>query len=214
MVLKKSEIQNLEKVRRLNIVNSITGIKPGNLVATKSMDGIPNVAIMSSVVHLSSNPALIGFITRPHGEFRRDTFNNIMETKCFTINHIHKDIIEKAHFTSAKFEQVVSEFDSCGLTEEYVENQYAPFVKESSIKIGLSYCEHISIKSSNTTMIVGEVEQLVVPDDIIKPNGYIDLSAADSVGISGLNSYYDLSFLNSFPYARVQNVPTEWDKNA
>ena len=100
------------------------------------------------------------------------------------------------------------------IRDRYVENQYAPFVKESSIKIGLSYCEHISIKSSNTTMIVGEVEQLVVPDDIIKPNGYIDLSAADSVGISGLNSYYDLKFLNSFPYARVQNVPTEWDKNA
>ena len=95
MVLTKSEIQNLDKVRRLNIVNSITGIKPGNLVATKSIDGVTNVAIISSVVHLSSNPALIGFITRPHGEYRRDTFNNIMETKCFTINHIHKNIIEK-----------------------------------------------------------------------------------------------------------------------
>ena len=214
MVLTKSEIQNLDKVRRLNIVNSITGIKPGNLVATKSIDGVTNVAIISSVVHLSSNPALIGFITRPHGEYRRDTFNNIMETKSFTINHIHKNIIEKAHFTSAKFEQSISEFDSCGLTEEYLENQNAPFVKESSIKMGLKYCEHISIQSSNTTMIVGEIEQLVVPDDIIQPNGYVDLSTADSVGISGLNSYYDLKFLNSFPYARVQNVPTVWDKNA
>ncbi|MBT5933242.1 MAG: flavin oxidoreductase, partial [Flavobacteriales bacterium] len=134
MVLTKSEIQNLDKVRRLNIVNSITGIKPGNLVATKSIDGVTNVAIMSSVVHLSSNPALIGFITRPHGDYRRDTFNNIMETKCFTINHIHKNIIENAHFTSAKFEQAISEFDFCGLTEEYLENQNAPFVKESFIK--------------------------------------------------------------------------------
>ena len=214
MVLTKSEIQNLDKVRRLNIVNSITGIKPGNLVATKSIDGVTNVAIISSVVHLSSNPALIGFITRPHGEYRRDTFNNIMETKSFTINHIHKNIIEKAHFTSAKFEQSISEFDSCGLTEEYLENQNAPFVKESFIKMGLSYCEHISIQSSNTTMIVGEIEQLVVPDDIIQPNGYVDLSTADSVGISGLNSYYDLKFLNSFPYARVENVPSKWDKNA
>lgn len=214
MVLTKSEIQNLEKVKRLNIVNSITGIKPGNLVATKSIDGLTNVAIMSSIVHLSSNPALIGFITRPHGEFRRDTFNNIIETKCFTINHIHKDIIEKAHFTSAKFEQSISEFDSCGLTEEYLKNQYAPFVKESSIKIGLKYCEHIPIQSSNTTMIVGEIEQLIVPDKYIQPNGYIDLSVANSVGISGLNSYYDLNFMESFPYARVQNVPSHWDKKA
>ena len=57
MHLTKTEIASLKKVPRLNIINSITGIKPGNVVGTKSKDGISNLAIISSVVHLSSKPA-------------------------------------------------------------------------------------------------------------------------------------------------------------
>jgi flavin reductase (DIM6/NTAB) family NADH-FMN oxidoreductase RutF len=50
----------LEKVERLNLINSCTGYKSANLIATKSVDGAVNVAIFSSITHLS-NPALIGF---------------------------------------------------------------------------------------------------------------------------------------------------------
>jgi flavin reductase (DIM6/NTAB) family NADH-FMN oxidoreductase RutF len=52
-------------VERLNLINSCTGYKSANLIATKSEDGAVNVAIFSSITHLGSNPALIGFIVRP-----------------------------------------------------------------------------------------------------------------------------------------------------
>ena len=42
----------MDKIKRLNIVNSITGIKPGNLIATMSKENETNLAIFSSVVHL------------------------------------------------------------------------------------------------------------------------------------------------------------------
>ena len=61
----KKNILEMDKVKRLNIVNSITGIKPGNLIGTISNDNFPNLAIFSSIVHLGSNPALLGFILRP-----------------------------------------------------------------------------------------------------------------------------------------------------
>ena len=59
------EILDLDRVFRLNLINSVTGFKPAVLIATKSRDGQENVAIFSSVVHLGSTPPLIGFIMRP-----------------------------------------------------------------------------------------------------------------------------------------------------
>ena len=210
MEFNKRGIRSLDRVKRLKLINSITGVKPANLVGTKSKKGVSNLAIMSSVVHLSSDPALIGFITRPCGKYRRDTYNNIMQQQQFTINHIVENDIEKAHYTSAKFDESISEFEACGFHEEYIDGIEAPFVKQSAIKIGLQYIEHVSIKSSNTTLIVGEVIHISVPDEIIDKNGYMDLGASKSVGISGLNSYYSLSHIESFPYARVENISKEF----
>ena len=64
----KGIIRDLDKVKRLNIINSITGIKPGNLIGTISEEKITNLAIFSSVIHLGSNPALLGFVLRPKKE--------------------------------------------------------------------------------------------------------------------------------------------------
>ena len=69
MYLSKADIENTERIQRLNIINSISGIKPGNLIGTRSNEGQANLAIISSVIHLGSNPAYLGFIVRP--EWRR-----------------------------------------------------------------------------------------------------------------------------------------------
>jgi|TARA_B110000879_G_scaffold33629_1_gene46261 flavin reductase (DIM6/NTAB) family NADH-FMN oxidoreductase RutF len=204
----KQDILDCDRIKRLNIINSISGIKPGNLIGSISDKGTTNLAIISSVVHLSSNPPLIGFIMRPRGEVKRDTYNNIRENHLFTINHIPTSHIEQAHYTSAKFDTEISEFDRCGFTPEYIEGFKAPFVKESKIKMGLKLVEEIPIPSSKTTMIIGEIQQLVLPDNAMNETGYINLEQAGTAGIAGLNSYYKLQFLDSFPYARVEDVPT------
>jgi len=207
MYLSKADIENTERIQRLNIINSISGIKPGNLIGTRSNEGQANLAIISSVIHLGSNPAYLGFIVRPSGDVRRHTQENITENGWFTINHIRTEFIENAHYTSAKFDHNVSEFDSCGLTEETINDFHAPFVKESVLKMGLRHVESVPIKSSGTTMIVGQIEHLVMPDHAMNKDGYIDLDLADGVGISGLNSYYKLEKLADFPYARVSEKP-------
>ena len=63
--IKKNEFENLDSFYRSNLVNSVVGIKQANLIGTISKSGITNLAIFSSVVHLGSNPALIGFFNRP-----------------------------------------------------------------------------------------------------------------------------------------------------
>jgi len=207
MYLSKSDIENTSRIERLNMINSVSGIKPGNLIGTKSNEGISNLAIFSSIVHLGSNPGFLGFVMRPNLEVRRHTYENILENGCFTVNHIHTNFIDKAHYTSAKFEAEVSEFDACGLTEEYQFDFIAPFVQESTLKIGLNHIESIPIRSTKTVMIVGEIQHLVIPNNSINDKGYIDLSLVNNVGISGLNCYYELKKITEFPYARPNELP-------
>ncbi len=207
MHLTKSVIQALHQVQRLNIINSITGIKPANLIGTVSNEGIANLAVFSSIVHLGSNPALIGFICRPSLEVRRDTLENIMENGFYTINHIHEQFIERAHYTSAKFPRDESEFEYCHFTEEYLFDFKAPFVKESQVKLGMKFEEKMDIKINGTMMIIGCIEHIIFPDKIIDKEGHLDLALCNDVGISGLNTYYQLTKLDSFPYARVSELP-------
>ena len=135
----KKEIEQLDRVTRLKIINSVTGIKPGNLIGTVNENGTTNLAVFSSIIHLGSNPALLGFISRPQTEEVGHTLRNILQTHFYTINHIHPEFVEKAHYTSAKFSSDVSEFDACNLSEEYVHNFKAPFVQESVFKMGLRF---------------------------------------------------------------------------
>lgn len=203
----KKDLQNLEHLERLNLINSVTGIKPANLIGSISNGQNPNLAIFSSIVHLGSNPALIGFILRPKHEVRRHTYENIMENGCYTINHIHQSFIEQAHYTSAKFEAEESEFEKCHLTEEYLPNFKAPFVKESNVKLGMKFLEALPIKLNNTVMIIGEIQHLIVEDTAFETKGHLNLTTLNSIGISGLNSYYTLQKVAQFPYARPTELP-------
>lgn len=207
MHLTKEDIQALNRVKRLNLINSITGIKPANLIGTQDKARKTNLAIFSSVVHLGSDPALIGMILRPHSDVRRHTHENILETGVYTINHIPQSFIQQAHYTSAKFDKEVSEFKRCGFTEEYISDFEAPFIKESSIKIGLKLVEQVPIKANDTMLLVGEVQHLILPEEAVSKSGYIDLGSIQDVGISGLNSYYSLEKIAQFPYARPEETP-------
>ncbi|MEQ8240019.1 MAG: flavin reductase [Cyclobacteriaceae bacterium] len=207
MKLNKEDLNELDHRIKINMVNSITGIKPANLIATKSNVGQSNVAIFSSVVHLGSNPGLIGFVMRPVGEVPRHTYENIKENGYYTINHIPTSILDKAHYTSAKLDRAISEFEKCGLTEEYIDGFHAPFVKECSTKIGLQLVDEIPIKLNDTIMLIGEIMSIIVPDLAVDEKGDIDLALFNTAGISGLNSYYSLQKVASFPYARPQDIP-------
>ncbi|WP_339877418.1 flavin reductase [uncultured Algoriphagus sp.] len=206
MQLQKEEIEQLEKKYRLNLINSISGIKPANLIGTKSLNHQENVAIFSSVVHLGSNPAQLGFIMRPQTEVPRDTYPNILETGFYTINHVSQSFIKKAHFTSAKLEKGVSEFERMRIEQEYIADFFAPFVKESVVKIGMKHQESIPLPNG-CIFVIGSVEMLVIPDHVVNGLGQIDLEGCSGVGISGLNSYYALNKLDSFPYVREDEIP-------
>ena len=198
-------IENMDRVKWSNLINSITGISPANLIGTRSNDLIENLSIFNSVVHIGSNPPLIGFILRPTKNISRDTYENIIETNKFTINHINSDIIQNSHYTSAKFKKNESEFMKCKLTPEYLNSFQAPYVKESYVKIGLSLEDIQLIKSNGCRLIIGRIEHLYAPNNAIYENGNIQLELLNSIGVNGLNTYYSLNKIAEYPYARVND---------
>ncbi len=206
MIYTKKDIEQLDRISRLKLINAVTGIKPANLIGSINSVGLSNLAIFSSVVHLGSNPALLGFISRPQTQEVGHTLRNIKENKSYTINHIHPSFVKNAHYTSAKFNEEVSEFEHCGLTQEYHKNILAPFVKQSTFKVGMQFIETLEIKHNGTVMVIGEIQKLII-DNSTMVDGDIDLEASNSMGISGLNSYYELKKIAQFPYARIEELP-------
>ncbi len=202
--LSKEDLQNLDRIPRLNLVNSLSGYKSANLIGSVSADGITNLSIFSSVIHLGSNPALLGFILRPP-VVPRHTYDNIKATGCYTINHISEQQIEKAHQTSGKYPADISEFTTCGFDEEYLAEFTAPFVKSSKVKMGMKLVEEIPIESNGCLLIIGEIFHLIIPESIRKPDGSLDLNQADTVVISGINSYHSPTHLKDMEYVSVNS---------
>ena len=123
MLIDKEQLEHFDSRYRGKLINSLAGIKQAFLIGSKSKDGISNLAIFNSLIHIGANPPLWGFICRPD-VVKRDTLSNILETESFTINYLKVSDAEKAHQTSAKYEASVSEFEECGFEECYLNGFY------------------------------------------------------------------------------------------
>ena len=202
----RTDIDQMDKIFRLNLINSCTGFKSANLLGTKSLNGVSNVAVFSSITHLGSNPPLIGFILRPT-TVPRDTYRNIKDTGVFTVNHIYSDIIEDAHHTSAKYPDEVSEFTKTDLEEEFLDDFPAPFVMGAKIRLGCRFLNAYEIKENDTLLLVSAIEHVFIADqDIQQQDGWLKLENANTVAINGLDGYATTSLLDRYAYARPKKV--------
>lgn len=193
----------MDKVPRLKLINGLSGFKSANLIGTVDSDGIENVAIFSSVIHLGSNPPLLGCILRPHS-VPRHTYENIQETGWYTINHVHRDIYKQAHQTSGKYNEELSEFEMANLNPWYSDHCKAPYVKDARIKIGLQPIEEHFIKANDTMLLVGAISELWIPEEAREEDGKLNIEKAGTVAISGLDGYHATNQLDSLGYVRVQ----------
>ena len=200
----KESIYKLDRIYRLNLINSCTGYKSANLIGSVDSDGNNNLAIFSSITHLGSYPPLISFILRPKTE-TRDTYDNILATKYFTINHVNKNDIRDAHHTSAKYPKHISEFDKTDLEEEFLGDFIAPYVKSSNVKLGCKYLNEYDIKENSTSLIVASIEELYVKNNVLEKDGWLNLDVANTVAINGLDGYVDTQLLKRFEYEKPKN---------
>jgi hypothetical protein len=196
-----NEINSWERFYRANFINSLSGFKPVSLISTLHKSGLPNLAVFSNIVHLGADPALIGFINRPK-QAAPHTITNIENSGVYTINHIHPSFVAKAHQTSAKYNEGVSEFEEVGLTPEYNDGVTVPFVLESSVKYALTLSEIIPLKENGTFLVIGKLTHAYVLPSIVEQDGFIDLSKAESMVSLGIDGYTTTGSISRFDYAK------------
>ncbi len=200
------DIQQMERIKRLTFINSVSGYKCPCLIGTTDGRGNHNLAIFNTVMHIGSNPPLLGMIVRPVS-VPRHTYANIIATGEYTINHVHSDIVAQSHQTSANYPEEVSEFEAVGLTAEISSAFMAPFVEEANVKIAMRLKEELDIKSNGTKLLVGEIQFIVIPEDSQRDDESLDLIKCGTIAMSGLHSYYDTDLIARYAYARPDDTP-------
>lgn len=208
-VLGLNEIAEMPQRRRVRLINSISGFKPANLVGTADAHGNAACCIVSSVVHLGSNPALMGVVFRPPGADAHN-YRNLSSAGCFTLNHVTADMYTSAHQTSARYPENVSEFEAVGLTPHWhgpAEDQFqAPAVAESPVRMGLTVSEDLALPNG-CHFIIGAVQWVDYRSNGQAEDGFLDLAALDTVCIGGLDAYYTASRLGRLSYAKPESMP-------
>lgn len=201
MIIKKDDIEQLDQRYRTAFINSLAGFRQAVLVGTKSGDGYTNLAIFNSLIHLGANPALFGLINRPDS-VRRDTLQNIMDTKEYTLNYIQAKHYKKAHQTSARYDRGISEFEKAGFKESYNSSCYAPFVEDAVVKISMKFEDCIAIPQNRTVLIVGSIIQVDVDASMVGADGFVALSEAEVLISQGLDAYFISKPIDRLAYAK------------
>ena len=210
MRLSNDDLRSMPNRERAALVNSLSGFKSANLIGTADAAGNCNLAIMSSVVHLGSHPPLLALVVRPGGE-ERHTLHNLLNSGCYSINHVACDMVESAHQTAARYDRAISEFEATGLTPQWWDDFAAPLVAEAPIKLAMGLREHQKLAINDTHLVIGEVLQAEIPAACRNHDGSLDLTVAGTVALTGLDSYHRAARLKRMAYAKPDQPPRALD---
>ena len=198
-----NDFSSLDKHYRANLINSVIGVKQASLIGTVSKNSISNLALISSTGHLGSNPPLVAIFSRPQGDTPKQTLNKINENEDYSINHVNKSIINRAHSCSFKFTAEESEFTECNLSEEFIVDCKAPIVKESNVSFAVRYQRHLPIQENGVIMVIGKIKSVFVNKGVIQDNGEVDFNHSSSIGVAGNNTYYGVDKIESLKYFKL-----------
>lgn len=198
-VFTSETLQALPSRERATLINAISGIRSANLIATRG-DAATNLSVFNSVTHLGSNPALLGMVFRPLS-VERHTYSNIKNYKDFTINAITTAMVPKAHQTSAKYPEGVSEFDAVGFQPLFREETHVPFVEESPIQVLCTYSQE-HVLENQCILLTASIKAIWIDERGLSKDHFVNHEQLQTVGIGGLDAYYTTRLEGRYAYAK------------
>lgn len=152
---------------------------PVTFVSTISADGIRNIAPWSCIMPVLRPLDLICLASAKS----RDTLTNIRSARQFVVNLAGVDMMDKVMPTAIRSSPEVDEFVVAGLDEKP-----SVLVKPPGIAgcYGWMECElEEEFEGKSHVLIVGKVMRLEVLDEVILPDGSLDLDKAKPLMITG-----------------------------
>ena len=163
-------------------------------LSTISPDGVDNLAPYSQFTNLTFDPptVLVSINRTPKGE-RKDTCVNIEATGGFVYNIVPYALREAMNITAAPFPPEVDEFEKAGLHKGECALVKAHRVLESPINLECRYLQTIVLPGNCLTgtvdIILGEVVGIHIADEVLMPDGKIDMMKIKPLARMGYSDY-------------------------
>ncbi|KAH7912398.1 hypothetical protein BJ138DRAFT_1148402 [Hygrophoropsis aurantiaca] len=168
--------------------------RPIAFVSTLSSDGIPNLAPFSYFSMVAHHPPLISISFSLSSKRPKDTRENILATKEFTVNIISEPFVEAANATSVEAPAEVDEWRISGLTMAESIDVKPPWVRESAVGLecGLFHAHEIRPPGSDEithTLVLGLIKRVHVRKSVMKDDGTVDAAKLRAVSRLGGTAY-------------------------
>ena len=169
-------------------------------VATRSPDGVANIAPFSFFTVASANPPTLCFSvgrSAREGEPVKDTLANIRASEEMTVNVARADLLDQVNTTASTLPGHVDEFAMAGLTEEPATLVAAPRIAEAPISMECRLDREIEI--GDYSLVLARV-LLWRFEDGLRDDFYVDMEALRPLGrLAGPRFATDLNVVELAP---------------
>lgn len=143
-------------------LTSVVVPRPIAWVSSRSTAGVDNLAPHSFFSVSSVDPPIIQFTSVG----RKDSLNNIEQTKEFVVCFAAADLIEQVNATGTNFPAGTSEFDAVGIQRESSKRVAPPRVAASPVALE---CElHTLVSFGSSTVVMGRVVHAAIDRDAMR----------------------------------------------
>ncbi|OJA14433.1 hypothetical protein AZE42_06430 [Rhizopogon vesiculosus] len=168
--------------------------RPIALVSSISADGTPNLAPFSYFSMVAHNPPLLSITFSLSPRKPKDTKENILATKEFTVSIISEPFIEAANITSVEAPADVDEWGFSGLTKISSIDVQPPWVKESAVGLECELFHSYDIRPPNSgevtnTLVLGLIKRAHVRESVLTESGTVDPAKLRAVSRLGGSMY-------------------------
>ena len=176
--------------------------RPIALASTIDKNGNVNLSPFSYFNVFSAAPPILVFspANRVTDNSRKDTLENILETKEVVINLVDLSLVEPTSLSSVYYERGIDEFLKSGLTKITSEKVLPPRVLESPISFECKVNEVISLGNNGGAgnLIISEIVMIHINKQLLTLNGDIDPLKLNLVARMGGNYYLNVKSENLF----------------
>ncbi len=174
--------------------------RPIGWISTVSPGGIHNLAPYSQFQNLTFDPPFVMFAANQNTRGnRKDSVINAEQTGEFVYNMATYDLREAVNRSATEVPPEVDEFELAGLTKAPSIRVKPCRVAESPIQFECRYHQTLRLPGNGpmgtVDIIIGKVVLIHIQDDVIAPDGRIDILRIRPLARLG---YYDYTTVESF----------------
>lgn len=179
--------------------------RPIGWLSTVSRDGIANLAPYSQWQNLTFDPPMVMFAANqtPDGR-RKDTVVNAEESGWFVWNMATWELREAVNTSAMAVPPEIDEFEAAGVTKAACIDAPGPRVAESPCHFECRYLSTHRLPGNSPVggidVVYGEVMRIHVRDDVVTPEGKLDIPLIKPIARMG---YYDYTVVKEVFEMRI-----------